>query len=225
MTDKESDRDGNATVIIKGSMHDANEAKRTILDLVSSNSNRYSDRERNDSSRNYESRSQNSRGFEPRNDGPREYESRSNDHKDTIEIYPDKVGSVIGRRGATINDIQDKFKVKVNIDKNSNSNGKATVSVSGNRSDVSKAIDNIKELVGDTRSYESQSNNYQQQNSSGSYNQQNSYGSRQQQNSYGNQQNNHAPEPMEYEQIDWQAAARESVSFYLKKKSKKKKNI
>lgn len=70
-------------------------------------------------------------------------------HKDTLDIHPDKVGSVFGCRRATINAVQDKFKVKIYIDKNPNYNGKTTVPVSGNRCDVTKAIDNIKELIGE----------------------------------------------------------------------------
>lgn len=166
--------------------------------MVSANSNRYSDRnsDRNDNASRYESRGSFSR--EQRHDSTRNFESRSNEYKDTLEIYPDKVGSVIGRGGATINGLQDKFNVKVNIDKNHNYNGKATVSVSGARDDVTNTIQNIKELVGDSNE-----------------SQQDSYGSRQQNNSWGgsSQQQQNGNDAMDYEPIDWQAAARESVSF------------
>lgn len=181
--------DGNATITVKGSARDADDAKREILDLVSSNRSggRNFDRnERNDSSR---------------NDGS-QYESRS-ENKETLDIYPDKVGMVIGRGGATIREMQDKFKVRVNIDKNPNYNGKSSVTVSGGQNDVARAIDHIRELVG-----ESQSNGTQQNSSYGSRS--NNYGS---QNSYASQQQTQT-EPMEYEVIDWQAAARESVSIF-----------
>lgn len=205
MIDKEVDQDGNVMVTVKGSMRDANDAKRNILDLVSSNSNWNSDRsgggggggggrnfDRGDNSRNYDSRSDSSRNFERRNDSSRNNDSRSNDHKDTLEIYPDKVGSVIGRGGSTIKDIQERFKVRVNIDKNTNYNGKSTVTVSGSQSDVANAIGHIRELVGEPNLSESQQNGYGSQSQS------------------QQQQNNRAPEPMEFEVIDWQAAARES---------------
>lgn len=206
MTDKDTDSDGNATVVVKGSMQDANDAKRDIMALVSSSSNWNSDRsggggggsrqfDRSDNSRNYDSRNDSSRNFERRNDGSRNNDSRSNDNKDTYEIYPDKVGLVIGRAGATIRDIQDKFKVRVNIDKNENHNGKAVVTVSGSQNDVTKAIDKIKELVGESNAYGSQ---------------QNGFGSQSQP-----QQNKSELERMEYEPIDWQAAARESVSHFI----------
>lgn len=199
MIDKEVDQDGNTMVTVKGSMRDANEAKRNILDLVSSNSNWNSDRsgggqsrnfDRGDNSRNYDSRNDSSRNFERRNESSRNNDSRSNEHKDTLEIYPDKVGSVIGRGGSTIKDIQERFQVRVNIDKNPNYNGKSTVTISGSQSDVANAIGHIRELVGE---------------SNFSASQQNGYGSQSQQ-----QQQNQAPEPMEFEVIDWQAAARES---------------
>lgn len=170
--DKEGDRDGNATVTIKGSMDDINDAKRDILNLVSS-SGRSGGGGGGGGSRNHDSRNTE----QSRNS--RDYGSQSNEYKENLEIYPDKVGTVIGRRGATINELQEKFKVRVNIDKNTNYNGKSTVSVSGSQSDVTRAIENIKELVGETKTNEAPQNN---------------------------------SEPMEFEMIDWQAAARESVS-------------
>lgn len=186
------------TVTVKGSIRDANDAKRTIMELVSSNSNWKSDRnggggnggrqfDHSNNSRNHDSRNDsNSRNFERRNrDSSRSNDTRSSQ---TLEIYPDKIGSVIGRGGETIRGIQDTFKVRVNIDKNS-----SVVTVSGSQGDVSSAIGRIKELVG--QSNESQRNDT-------------SYGHSQSQ----SQQNNQAPESMEFEVIDWQAAARESVS-------------
>lgn len=205
MTDKEVDRDGNVMVTVKGNLRDAHEAKRNILDLVSSNSNWNSDRsggsrqsDRSDNSRNYDSRNDSSRNFDRRNDGARNNDFRSNDHKDTLEIYPDKVGTVIGRGGSTIKDVQETFKVRVNVDKNTNYNGKATVTVTGSQNDVANAIGKIRELVGEPSPHESQ---------------QNSYGSQ-------SQQNKPEPENMEYEVIDWQAAARESVSLILNREAK-----
>lgn len=129
-------------------------------------------RDQSESSRNYEARP--SAGF-----------------KESLEIYQDKVGMVIGRGGATIKDIQSKFNVRVNVNKDVNYNGKCSVSVSGNSGDVEKAIENIRELVG-----EPSSNGSQQFTGASSSNQQ-------------------EPEPMDFEPIDWQAAARESVSTYL----------
>lgn len=220
ITDKESvDRDGQVTVTVKGATQDANDAKRSILDLVSSNSNWNSDRgggggggrqfDRSDN------RSDSSRNFDRRSDSSRNNDSRSNEHKDTVEIYPgnhfcfyfllnflleiyntfnyhaatDKVGCVIGRGGETIKGIQNDFKVRVNVDKNTNFNGKSTVTVSGNQNDVSKAIAKIRELVGESN-----------------------YGS--EQNGYGSQSQAKPQETMEFEVIDWQAAARESVSLF-----------
>lgn len=164
-SDKEGDFD--AIVTIKGAARDANDAKKDILNLTSSNSNR--GRDYNDNSRNYESQS-------------------NSDSKETLDIYPDKVGMVIGRGGSTIKDLQSKYFVRINVDKNMNSYGKCSVTVSGGHDNVSKAIENIRELVGEPRQ-------------DGAY------------------QNNHAsnpePEPMDFQPIDWQAAARESVSrFY-----------
>ncbi|XP_031637744.1 probable ATP-dependent RNA helicase DDX43 [Contarinia nasturtii] len=185
--DKETNRDGNVTVTIKGGMRESHEAKRFILDLVSSNR--------------YESRGSNLRGYEQRNDNTRSFESRSNEqqHKDTLEIYPDKVGMVIGRRGTTINEVQDKFKVKVNIDKNTNYNGKATVTVSGgSRSDVANAIENINGLVGDSNACH------------GSHQQQTSWAHELQPDSGASWQKQDTNSTIQMETIDWQAAARES---------------
>lgn len=189
------------SVTVKGSIRDANDAKRSIIELVSSNSNWNSDRngggggggggnggrqfDHSNNSRNHDSRNDSSRNFERRNrDSSRSNDTRSSE---TLEIYPDKVGSVIGRGGETIRNIQETFKVRVNIDKNT-----SVVTVSGSQGDVTRAIGRIKELVGQTN--ESHRND--------------SYGSHSQQ----PQQNNQAPESMEFEVIDWQAAARESVS-------------
>lgn len=180
--DKEGDRDGNATVTIQGSTNDINDAKEEILNLASS-SGRFGGGGGGNGgggSRNHDSRDS------------RDYGSQSSDHKETMEIYPDKVGSVIGRRGITINELQEKFKVRVNIDKNANYNGKSTVSVSGSRNDVTSAIENIKELVGEPKTSDTAQSN---------------------------------PEPMEFEMIDWQAAARESVSKLMIFWKKKTKNI
>lgn len=179
--DKEGDGYGNANITIKGSARDAADAKREIENLISSN--------RSGGGRNFDRNERNDRS---RNDNSR-YESRSESFKDTLEIYPDKVGTVIGRGGETIREVQDKFKVRVNIDKNTNYNGKSTVAVSGGRNDVASAIDHIRNLVGEPAQNGAHSN---------SYGSQNNYGSHQQ------------PEPMEYEVIDWQAAARESVSHF-----------
>lgn len=166
----DKDAEHEATITIKGDSHDANSAKNDILNLTSSNFKR--GRDQSESSRNYEARP--SAGF-----------------KESLEIYQDKVGMVIGRGGATIKDIQSKFNVRVNVNKDVNYNGKCSVSVSGNSGDVEKAIENIRELVG-----EPSSNGSQQFTGASSSNQQ-------------------EPEPMDFEPIDWQAAARESVSTYL----------
>lgn len=168
MTDKDAPQD--ATVTIKGSMQDANDAKQDILNLTSANLKR--GRDQNDNSRNYESQS-------------------SSDFKENLEIYQDKVGMVIGRGGATIKEIQSKYNVRVNINKDTDYNGKCGVSVSGNRADVANAIGNIRELVGESNPVETQRNHHTPM---------------------------PEPEPMDFEPIDWQAAARESVSqFFLKK--------
>lgn len=185
------------SVTVKGSIHDANDAKRSIMEVVSANSNWNSDRngggggggnggrqfDHSNNSRNYDSRNDSSRNFERRNrDSSRSNDTRSSE---TLQIYPDKVGSVIGRGGETIRNIQETFKVRVNIDKYT-----SIVTVSGSQGDVTGAIDKIKELIGEPN--ESHRND--------------SYGSQ------PAQQNNQAPESMEFEVIDWQAAARESVS-------------
>lgn len=214
--DKETDFDGNVTVTIKGDGQDANDAKREILDLISSNANRSDGNSRGQDSRNYNqnrdsrgrgndswgndqmsnSRGRDSRSFDQSQssrgrdssshdqtrNSQRGYESQSNRFEDKLEIYPDKVGAVIGRQGATINELQSNFKVRVNIDKTTNYNGRATVTVSGDRDNVKAAIDSIKELVGEPQMNDAPP------------------------------QNRNEPEPMEYEAIDWQAAARESVS-------------
>lgn len=185
------------SVTVKGSIRDADDAKRSIMELVSSNSNWHSDRnggggggggnggrqfDHSNNSRNHDSRNDSSRNFERRNrDSSRSNDTRSSE---TLEIYPDKVGSVIGRGGETIRNIQESFKVRVNIDKNT-----SIVTVSGSQGDVTRAIARIKELTGEPN--ESRRND--------------GFGSQP-------QQNNQAPESMEFEVIDWQAAARESVS-------------
>lgn len=192
--------DGNANITIKGSSRDANDAKREILDLISSNANRSDGNSRSYDSRNsdqsrnsygrdsrHSDQSRSSRGNDFRDSSQSRnshggYGSQSNEHKDTLEIYPDKVGTVIGRRGATIQELQDKFKVRINVDKTTNYNGKSSVVVTGNRDDVNRAIDDIKELVGESKTND-------------------------------NQQSQNDQQPMEYEMIDWQAAARESVNM------------
>lgn len=162
--------------------------------MISSNSNRSDGNSRGYDSRNSYGRdsrnsdqARNSRGndFRGSNDTRNSYDfgSQSNEHKETYEIYPDKVGTVIGRRGATIQELQDKFKVRINVDKNTNYNGKSSVNVSGNQTDVHEAINSIKELVGDMMNDSNKMD----------------------------QSNRNEPEPMEFEMIDWQAAARESV--------------
>lgn len=105
---------------------------------------------------------------------------RGNNDCERVEIYPDKVGTIIGRGGCVIRELQENHGVRINVDKNPNHNGKVTVTVSGDN--VTEAITKIKELVGDQAQKVEQS----------------------------------APEPMEEEpfvQIDWQAAARDSVRF------------
>lgn len=156
-----------ATVTIQGARQDADDAKTDIMNLTSSNSRR--GRDYNDNSHNNESRP-------------------SADFKESLNIYSDKVGMVIGRAGATIKDIQTKFNVRVNINKDVDYNGKCGISVSGNQADVAKAIENIRELVGEP-----------------------SYNGSQQNNATSNAE----PEPMDFEPIDWQAAARESVSYSI----------
>lgn len=203
---KEADMDGNANITIEGSSRDANDAKREILDLISSRSNRSDGNSRGYDSRNSD-QSRNSYGRDSRNSdqsrGSRGndfrdssqsrnshggYGSQSNEHKDTLEIYPDKVGTVIGRQGATIKELQERFKVRINVDKTTNYNGKSSVVVTGNRNDVNQAIDNIKELIGEPKMNDNHQN-------------------------HQNHQNHNDQEPMEYEMIDWQAAARESVNM------------
>lgn len=108
---------------------------------------------------------------------------RGNNNGERVEIYPEKVGTIIGRGGCMIRELQENHGVRINVDKNPNHNGMVTVSVSGDN--VQEAISKIKELVGDQPQKVEQS----------------------------------APEPMEEEQpfvqIDWQAAARESVRLSL----------
>lgn len=185
--DKESDRDGNAIITVKGSSSDADNVKQEVLRLVNSNPNRSDGGARSFDARNSNqsrnSYGNNSNNYESNRGSSRGYDSQRAESNETFEIYPDKVGAVIGSRGSTINELQSKFNVKINIDKNPNYNGKSKVNVSGGRDDVARAIQDIKNLVG-----EPNTNNAHQ-----SYNE---------------------PEPMEYEQIDWQAAARESVSIF-----------
>lgn len=107
---------------------------------------------------------------------------RGNNGGERVEIYPEKVGTIIGRGGCVIRELQENHGVRINVDKNPNHNGMVTVSVSGDN--VQEAISKIKELVGDQKMVE-----------------------------------HSAPEPLQEEepfvQIDWQAAARESVRLAI----------
>lgn len=154
LIDKETGQNGDAIVNVSGNSHDVNDAKKHIEDMLS------------------RSRSQsNTRNSDQRDRG------RGNNDGERVEIYPDKVGTIIGRGGCMIRELQDNHGVRINVDKNPNHNGMVTVTVSGNN--VKEAITKINELVGDQQKVEQS-----------------------------------APEPMEEEpfvQIDWQAAAKESV--------------
>lgn len=117
------------------------------------------------------------------------------------------------------------------VDKNGG-DGNATVTIKGASQDAQDAKQKVLDLVGSQRTYEnrgshrgSDSQNRGSNRSDGNRdygsqrNQQNSFGStapatNNRADSYSNsnaQQNNDTSEPMEYEMIDWQAAARESV--------------
>lgn len=72
---------------------------------------------------------------------------RGNNDGARIEINPDKVGTIIGRGGCVIRELQENHGVRINVDKNPNYNGMVAVSVSGDN--VQEAISKIKELVGD----------------------------------------------------------------------------
>lgn len=109
---------------VSGDSRDVNDAKKHIEDMLS------------------RSRSQsNSRNTDQRDRG------RGNNDGERIEIYSDKVGTIIGRGGCMIRELQENHGVRINVDKNPNHNGMVSVSVSGDN--VQEAISKIKELVGD----------------------------------------------------------------------------
>lgn len=129
----------------------------------------------------------------------------------TIEIDHSNVGLIIGRSGAKIRELEEKFKVVLRIgklmkfcmrifgriividdiaDKNSNENGRATVCIRGDARDIEQVTSEINELT------------------------------KERQGSGGFERQREAPKqmdtaPSDFVIIDWQAAAKESVSRYL----------
>lgn len=69
------------------------------------------------------------------------------DYSQCIDIYPDKVGTIIGRGGSTIKDLQSRFRVNIKVDRNENMQSKIDVNISGNRSDVEEAVNEINNLT------------------------------------------------------------------------------
>lgn len=135
----------------------------------------------------HENRNRNDYRNETRNEGRNETRNDyRNDNAERIEIYQDKVGMVIGRGGSKIRELQETHGVRINIDRNTNQNGMSSVSITGDHEKVQDAIREIKDLCGDGGPPPPQREQETQ------------------------------PEPMDAEpfvQIDWQAAARESVSI------------
>lgn len=149
--------------------------------MLQSNSNRNFDRNESRNSNNFERNESRSSNHFDRNESRNNYRNDSQEYRKTIEIYQEKVGTVIGRGGSTIKELQSKFRIKVNVDRNQNQNGKIDVNLSGDKKDVEAAVNEINNLVED-RQYSH------------------------------NKAEESKPEPMEFEPIDWQAAARECVS-------------
>lgn len=197
-----SDKDANrnsAQVHIRGEPHDVADAKRHVQELVSV---------------------QNSgpiRRSEGTNRRPQNFENGGQHNESSVlEIDPMKIGSVIGRGGATIRELQEKFNVHINIgewinniaefyyvlwfenpsfglicstsDRNPNYNGKATVTIRGDEKRVQDALAEVKTIVG---------------------HEENGW------NNHSNSIEPPAPPPTaddtEFEVIDWQAAAKECV--------------
>uniref|UniRef100_A0A336M3K0 RNA helicase n=1 Tax=Culicoides sonorensis TaxID=179676 RepID=A0A336M3K0_CULSO len=66
------------------------------------------------------------------------------------------VGSIIGRGGSNIKDMQQKFNVRINVDKNMGSEAKVTIT-GPEYDDVQKAIDHVKEMCANTESRDNNS--------------------------------------------------------------------
>lgn len=122
--EKNAGQNGNAVIRLDGSGADCAEAKSLIMQTVNS--------ERSDS-----------------RDGRRDDRDRADEHKRRIEIPSHKVGTVIGRGGSMIKELQAKFRVYIKVDRDENPNRNIDVMISGNRSDVELAENEIMKLTRD----------------------------------------------------------------------------
>lgn len=125
--------------------------------------------------------------------GYRREEQTRNEHSQLIEIYPEKVAVIIGRGGCKIKELQSKFRVHISVDRNENQNRKIDVKISGDRSDVENAIDDITKLTQDVDI-----------------------------SSFSEPKRDPQPVESEPVMIDWQAAAKQCVRTMESSKSSKK---
>lgn len=125
ISDKNDANHGYATVDVEGLACNVNDAEAHVLQMIEGNSKREPDRDfRNN---------RNDRG----------------EFSHCVRIYPHKVGSVIGRGGSTIKELQSKFSVHIQVDRNENLEGKIGVNISGNRPDVERAADEVNKMTED----------------------------------------------------------------------------
>lgn len=127
--DKNAGQNGDAMVHIDGQPQDVNDAKAHVLEMISSASNR--------------------RNNDTQRGGYQREERTNNEYTQLVEIYPEKVAVIIGRGGSKIKELQSKFRVRINVDRNENQNRKIDVKISGDRSDVENAIDDVQKLTQD----------------------------------------------------------------------------
>lgn len=122
--EKNAGQNGNAVIRLDGNGADCAAAKSMIMQTVNS--------ERSDS-----------------RDGRRDDRDKADEHKRRIEIPSHKVGTVIGRGGSMIKELQAKFRVYIKVDRDENPNRNIDVMISGNRSDVEMAENEIMKLTRD----------------------------------------------------------------------------